>query len=197
MNLLIIILLAVGLGMDVLSVCAAIGVRWNGWPQIARLSTAMGTFQFGMPLIGYFVGIQLAGPLAQWGRFVAAALLAGLGGKMLVEAIRNKPASTANEIDVAVEHALHMHPEDPTHGHSLIILSIATSLDALLAGFTLAIYDTNIWEASVIIGMVSAMMAIVGVMLGRFIGKALGRPAEFLGAFVLIGLAIKFVVVNG
>jgi manganese efflux pump family protein len=195
MTLWIIILLAIGLGMDVLSVCAAIGVRWHGPRQMLRLSVAMGFFQFAMPLAGYFVGLQLAGPLAQWGRYVAAALLAGLGVKMLVEAIRNRPASTADEIDAVVEHALHMHPEDPTHGQSLIILSIATSLDALLAGFSLAIYDTSIWRVSVIIGIASALMAVVGVLLGRFVGKMIGRPAEFLGAAVLIGLAIKFLFV--
>ena len=192
MSLLTIILLAVGLGMDVMSVCAAIGVRWHGPRQILRLALAMGAFQFGMPILGYFIGLQLAGPLSQWGCYIASALLAALGVKMLIEAIRNRPASTADEIDVAVEHALHMHPEDPTHGHSLIILSIATSLDALVAGFSLGITDASIWSVCVIIGIASALMAVGGVLLGRFVGKMIGRPAEFVGAAVLIGLAIKF-----
>ena len=192
MNTFDIILLSIGLGADVLSVCAAIGVRWHGPRQILRLSCHMGLFQFGMPLIGYLVGQQLAGALADFGRYIAAALVAAIGVKMLIEALRNRPGELDEAIDTAVEHALHMHPEDPTHGRSIIILSIATSLDALVAGFSLGIHDANIWSASAVIGLAAALMAIIGVLLGRFIGKALGRPAEFIGAGVLIALAVKF-----
>ena len=187
-----IILLSIGLGADVLSVCAAIGVRWHGPRQIVRLATHMGLFQFGMPLIGYLVGQQLAGTLASFGRYLAAALVAAIGVKMFIEAWKNHAGEFDEAIDTAVEHALHMHPEDPTHGRSIIILSIATSLDALVAGFSLGIHDANIWSASVVIGIAAALMAIIGVLLGRFIGKALGRPAEFIGAGVLVALAIKF-----
>jgi putative Mn2+ efflux pump MntP len=187
--------LALALGMDVLSVCMAVGVRWHGRGQRIRMACGMGGGQFVMPLIGYLVGRQLAGLLSQWGKLIAAVLLAGIGLKMLIEVIRNHPGEAAEDIDKVVEHALHIPPKaDPTRGWSLVILSIATSLDALVVGFSLGVNRSGIWVTSAIIGVVSAVMAVMGIAIGKRLGKRLGRYAELLGALVLLVLAVKFLI---
>jgi putative Mn2+ efflux pump MntP len=188
------LLLAVGLGMDAMSVCASIGVRWHGPRQMFRLAWHMGLFQFLMPLIGWYAGENLAMLLAGTGKYVAAALLFLLGLKMLFEAFKTHPGASAEE----AQHALGKHAKDPTRGFSLMVLSIATSLDALVAGFSLGVSGgASILLTSIIIGIVAATMAIAGILLGKTIGKVLGKPAEIVGAIVLIALAVSFLFVNG
>jgi len=189
-----VIVLAVGLGMDAMSVCMAVGVRWHGRRQRARLAAAMGGAQFVMPLIGWVLGRRLAGLLSTWGRYVAVACLVLIGAKMLVEALRSRPGATAEAIEHEVERDLRLDVRDPTTGWSLALLALATSLDALAAGVSLGVREStgSIWQASLIIGAVAAAMALAGVLIGRRLGRALGRPAEALGGLVLIGLGVAF-----
>jgi len=186
--------LAVGLGADAMSVCTAVGVRWNGPHQKLRLASMMGLFQFAMPIVGWLAGRKLATLLAGWGRYIAAGLVIALGVKMLYEALRSHPGVVAEEAEHAVEHALHVHSKDPTRGWSLLILSIATSIDALVVGFSLGLRgsSTSIWQASILIGVVAAAMALIGVELGKRIGSALGKKAEAVGAIILIALGVAF-----
>ncbi len=187
-----VIAIAVGLGMDVFSVSMAIGVRWHGARQKFRMAWHAGLFQFVMPLIGYALGSQLASPLARWGGYVAAALVMGVGVKMLIEAARGRPGAGAEGLEHTVEKSLHIKA-DPTRGWSLVVLSVATSIDALVVGFSLGIKEgPGIWQASVIIGITAALMALAGLTVGRRVGMALGRFAEIVGGVVLIGLGIAF-----
>ena len=184
-------MLAGGLGMDAMSVCGAIGVRWHGPRQKLRLALHMGLFQFFMPLAGWLVGRQLAGVLSRAGGIIAGALVAAVGVKMLVEAARSKPGETAEKMEEAAEKEFTGHvAADPTRGWSLMALSLATSLDALVAGLSLGIRQESILLPSLVIGLAAAAMALAGVLAGQFVGKALGRPAEFIGALVLIALGI-------
>ena len=130
------LLLAVGLGMDAMSVSMAIGVRWHGPRQKFRLAWHMGLFQCAMPILGWWAGKALAGVLEG--------------------------------------------------------LSVATSIDALLAGQSLGIAGGAIVVPSLIIGVVAGVMALAGVAVGKRLGRALGRPAEILGAIILMGLAVSF-----
>lgn len=174
------------------SVSMAVGVRWHGRRQKFRLALHAGLFQFVMPLIGYALGSRLAGVLSRWGGYVAAALVMGVGAKMLIEAIRNQVGAAAEGVEHAVEKGLHISA-DPTKGWSLVVLSLATSIDALVVGFSLGIREgAAIWQASLLIGVTAALMALAGVMVGRRVGKALGRPAELVGGVVLIALGIAF-----
>jgi len=186
--------LAVGLGMDAMSVSMAVGVRWHGPRQKLRLAWHMGLFQFLMPVVGWLAGRQLAGLFASVGRVVAAALLAALGGKMLYEAIRSRPGAVAERAERAVEAELHVNPRDPTRGWSLVGLSVATSIDALVAGVSLGLTGGEIWLRSLIIGLVAGLMALAGVCVGQRVGRALGTPAEIAGAVILIGLAVSFLL---
>lgn len=183
---------AIGLGMDVLSVSMAVGVRWHGRRQRFRLAWHAGLFQFAMPLAGYAMGSQLAGTLSRWAGYVAAALVAAVGAKMLIEALRARPGATAEGIDRAVTRGPRASA-DPTRGWSLIVLSVATSIDALVVGFSLGLKEgPAIWQASVLIGVTASLMALVGIALGRRMGRALGRWAEIFGGLVLIGLGAVF-----
>jgi len=183
---------AVGLGMDAMSAAMAIGVRWHGRGQRLRLAWHMGIFQAVMPIIGWLLGRQLAGILHTWGVAVAAALVMGVGAKMLFEALRSHPGAAAEEVEHAVEEVMHMHPKDPTRGWSLWMLSIATSIDALVVGFSLGVKGRAIWAASAVIGVVAAAMVLAGVAIGKRMGKRFGKPAEIAGAILLIGLGVSF-----
>ena len=187
--------LAVGLGMDAMSVSAAIGVKWHGPRQRFRLAWHMGLFQFGMPLAGWALGSSLAGRIQTYGSFVAAALVIAVGVKMLYEALRSGPETVAENTEHAAEAILHVHPKDPTRGWSLLVLSVATSLDALVAGVSLGIGGhQNIAFSSLIIGLVAGAMSLTGVLIGRRVGRSFGRRAELVGAIVLIAMGVGLAV---
>ena len=192
MTLLELIAVAIGLGLDAMSVCMAVGVRWHGWRQRVRLAVAMGSFQAVMPLVGWAAGRQLASLLTSWGRPIAASCVILIGLKMLLEAWRSHPGAAAEAIEHEVERDLHLKATDPTRLGPLVLLSLATSIDALVVGFSLALRDDAIWRASIVIGLVAAGMALLGVMIGKRVGAALGRRAELAGGAVLIGLGISF-----
>lgn len=199
MNAVNVLAMAVGLGMDAMSVSAAIGVRWHGPRQIFRLAWHMGLFQFLMPVLGWAAGEKLADVLAHFASYVAAALVFAVGVKMLYEALRKHPGEVEERVEhraeQLVEKIAHVHPKDPTRGWSLVALSLATSVDALVVGFSLGIRgEESIWAASLVIGVVAAGMSLTGVLVGRRVGKALGPVAETFGAVVLMVLAVSFLL---
>jgi len=184
--------LAVGLGMDAMSVCMAIGVRWHGPRQRFRLAWHMGLFQFFMPVLGWLLGARLAGLVRNVGGYLAAGLLFLIGAKMFYEAWRRRLGHPAEITERAAQSALHAKSRDPTRGWSLLGLAVATSIDALAAGVSLGLKGRGIWLASLLIGVVAGLMALLGVMVGRRAGRALGKPAELAGAAVLVALGVWF-----
>ena len=189
-----IIAVAIGLGLDAMSVCMAIGVQWHGPRQKFRLAWHMGLFQFLMPVIGWAGGRQLADLLASFGPYLAGALVFGVGAKMLYEALKSHPGAVAEEIEHQVESPADRRAgNDPTRGWSLVALSLATSMDALVVGFSMGLRGHGIWLPSLLIGLVAGGMALAGVALGRRLGKALGRWAEIAGSLVLMALGVSFV----
>jgi len=189
MHPLTIIVIAVCLGADAMSVCTAVGVKWHGPRQKFRLVWHMGLFQFLMPLIGNALGRQLAGPLREVGAYVSGVLVVGIGLKMLIEAWKGRPGAAAKAAEHAVEGT---RRKDPTRGWSLMALSVATSLDALVAGVSLGLKGQAILMPSIVIGLVAALMSLLGVILGKTVGRAFGRWAEVVGAIVLIALGVSF-----
>jgi len=193
MDLMKIIPIALALGMDAMSVSMAVGVRWGGWKQRLRLASHMGLFQFLAPILGWAVGKQLAELLRGFGCVLSGLLLLGIGLKMLYEAVKSAPGSLEQRGGDAVAHALHLRKRDPTRGWSLLALSIATSIDALVVGFSFGLRDRQqIWFASLVIGIVAAGMSFVGAGMGKHAGKTFGRAAEILGSLVLIALGVTF-----
>jgi putative Mn2+ efflux pump MntP len=198
--------IAVALGLDAMSVSAAIGVRWHGPRQRFRLAWHMGLFQFLMPVLGWLGGAQLASLLEKVGSYVAAALVFAVACKMLYEAVRSHPGAAEEAVAAAAPAtvtalapgtapATAAARPDPTRGWSLMALSVATSLDALVVGFSLGVKGASsiIWP-SLAIGVVAAAMSLAGVIIGKRLGGRFGKPAEIAGAVVLMLLAVSFLV---
>lgn len=193
-------MMGLGLGMDAMSVSAAIGVKWNGPHQKFRLAWHMGLAQFIMPCAGYAAGKPLAMFLSEYGKYAGAVLVFALGAKMLYESIQSHPGAMAERVEEAEGRMIARMTTDPTRGWSLMAVSAATAIDALVVGFSLGLKSevTHTWSHLVydatIIGLIACLMALVGVNVGQKLGKAFGRPAEIGGAIVLILVAISFLV---
>ena len=182
MNLFSILIIAIGLGMDALSVAIGIGAmtRRLAPGPVLRLSLSFGLFQFFMPLIGWTAGRTVADHIARYDHWLAFALLAFVGGKMIRDSFREKDEK--------------VHANDPTKGMTLLILSVATSIDALAVGLSFSFLKTPILSASVIIGVVSFLMTAAGMVFGRKLGELVGKRAGLLGGVVLIGIGLKILM---
>jgi len=176
-----ILLLAVSLAMDALAVAlaaSAAGYTAQLRPAV-RLAFHFGWFQFMMPVLGWWTGRELAGWVADYDHWVAFLLLAGVGAHMLWEArdANREPLTT-----------------DPTKGMRLVALSVATSLDALAVGMSLALVGVAIWYPSAVIGLVTGTLALVAIQLGNRLRGRWGRSLDAVGGLILIGIGVKIVV---
>ena len=167
--------------MDAFAVAIGVGLTLPrlSFRAIFRLSFHFGFFQFLMPILGYLAGLTVQKWLAPFDHWLAWALLSLIGSKMIYESFRNDSAPTKT---------------DPTRGLSLILLSVATSIDALAVGLSMAFLSAKIWLAAAIIGIVAAAMTIVGMFLGRRLGKLFSRKMELIGGLILIAIGIKIVI---
>jgi putative Mn2+ efflux pump MntP len=145
-----------------------------------RLSFHFGFFQFLMPLIGWLLGSTVAVYIDSADHWIAFGLLGIIGGRMVWGGLSSSSESLSKG--------------DPTRGWSLVILSIATSIDALAVGMSLAFLNTEIWQPCVVIGLVAAAMTLVGIKCGRFLGNRFGKKMELVGGVILIGIGVKIVV---
>jgi manganese efflux pump family protein len=170
--------LSVGLAMDAFAVAVATGMTLDSVTprHVFRLGFHFGLFQFMMPIIGWLAGEELSARVGDYDHWLAFALLAGVGGKMLWEAHCEKDADTGN---------------DPTRGLRLLTLSVATSLDALAVGMSMALVGVSVWIPSVVIGIVTATLTATGIVFGGRIGSRWGRWADLAGGIVLIVIGIK------
>jgi putative Mn2+ efflux pump MntP len=171
--------IAVGLAMDALAVAIAAGIvlgKVSG-RQTFRLAWHFGLFQFLMPVTGWLAGLSVERYLFGQSHWLAFGLLSVIGGKMIYEALKGSGAERA--------------VSDPTRGISLVVLSLATSMDALAAGLSLGVLRVRIWYPAVVIGIVACLLTAVGMHLGAPLGNRLGRKMEILGGLVLIGIGFK------
>ncbi len=173
-----ILMLSVGLGADAFSVAIGIGVCWFGFHQVFRLSFHFGLFQFFMPLVGWLIGSAAASVVGPIARYIAAGVLAMIAVRMLYQVYKKN----GDEVDENC---------DPTKGWSLVALSVATSIDALGAGFGLGLVAANLFLVCIIIGLTAAAMTVVGMFLAGRLSKLLGKPVEAIGGIVLVVLSIK------
>jgi manganese efflux pump family protein len=179
LNFLSILMIAVGLGMDALSVAVGIGAtaRTLTAGPVLRLACSFGFFQFAMPLAGWLAGNKAAGYVGRYDHWIAFLLLAFVGGKMIWESFRHEQE--------------HHQGSDPTQGMTLLILSVATSIDALAVGFTFALLNAPVFYASIVIGIVCFLMTAGGMVFGRKLGALFGKKAELMGGLVLLGIGVK------
>ena len=179
MSLWALISIAFALAMDAFAVAIAVGSRLEklSYRPVFRLSFHFGLFQFLMPIIGWFLGRQVERLVYSFDHWIALGLLAFIGGKMIWESFRHDDDHSALA--------------DPTRKWSLIALSIATSIDALAVGLSLALLNVQIVGASIVIGIVAAGMTLLGMKFGRVLGQRFGRCMELVGGLILVGIGVK------
>jgi len=172
--------IAIGLAMDAFAVSIAAGLTLKTVDarQTFRLAWHFGLFQALMPIIGWLAGLSIEHWIAPVDHWIAFGLLAAIGGKMIYEALKD-----ADDDEV--------RRGDPTKGWSLVLLSIATSIDALAVGLSLALLGVSIWWPAVVIGLVAGAFTVVGMQLGTRFGALLGRRMEVVGGIVLIAIGVK------
>ena len=181
MGLLEIILIAIGLSMDAFAVSITLGlsVRKPKIKEVLIPGIYFGFFQALMPLIGYFAGISFASKIQNLDHWIAFVLLGLIGGKMIVESFSKKEKQENG---------------NPFQFTKMILLAIATSIDALAVGVTFSFFDVNIFKSILIIGLITFCISIGGVKIGNLFGAKFKSKAEFFGGTVLILLGLKILI---
>ncbi len=179
--------IAVALAMDAFAVSIATGVclKEVSPRQVFRLSWHFGLFQALMPILGWSAGAAVHGYMTAFGHWIAFTLLSIIGLNMIREAFQPE------DCDVS--------PKDPTTGFSLVMLSLATSMDALAVGFSISMLNISIWLPAFIIGVVACLFTILGLQIGKRIGTMapIGFCAELLGGAVLLGIGVNVLYQHG
>jgi len=173
------IAIAVALAMDAfaVSVVAGLTIKLLTGRHVFRLAFHFGLFQAIMPVLGWAAGNAVRHYIAAIDHWIAFGLLAFVGGRMAWEAL--------------FRHGEDRPQKDPTSGWDLVMLSIATSIDALAVGLFLALIGSPIVVPALVIGVVAASFTVTGIMLGRRIGLLWGRRVEVLGGLILIAIGLQ------
>jgi putative Mn2+ efflux pump MntP len=175
-----ILAVAVGLAMDATAVSLGAGATaGSGARATFRLAFHFGLFQFMMPVAGWLLGSTVAPYIQAVDHWIALGLLGFVGGRMILE---------------GVSHGEHHGLRDPSRGLTLVMLSVATSIDALAVGLTLAMLEVGIWWASVTIGVITGCLSAIGVRVGCRLGRSVGRGMEVGGGIVLLAIGIRILV---
>lgn len=172
-----IFIIAVGLALDAfaVSLCAGSGNKIGNHRGALRLSFHFGLFQFLMPVLGWYLGLRVAPYVEFIDHWIAFTLLAYVGVKMIKESFNEEESFCT----------------DPSKGKTMVALSVATSIDALVIGFTLAMIRVDIWYPGMVIGIITALLSITGIYLGKFLGTRFGKKIELAGGLIIIGIGIK------
>ena len=180
-----IFLIGIGLSMDAfaVSVCKGLGMSKLNKKQMVVIGLYFGGFQALMPLVGWFVGTRFQSYIETFDHWIAFFLLLFIGGKMAIEAI--KEWKEEDVVEVA---------DKPLDHKELVIMAIATSIDALAVGITFAFLGVNIVSAISIIGCTTFCLSLVGVAMGNFFGTRYKKRAELSGGIILILLGAKILL---
>jgi len=177
-----VLLIAVGLAMDAFAVSIASGIviREARISHALKFGVLFGGFQLLMPLLGWLLSVNFAKEIAAFDHWIAFVLLAFIGGKMLLSARRSEeePMEEAQLLSAG----------------NMLLLALATSIDALAAGIGIAVTGANICSAASVIGVVAFGFSFCGVLLGKQMGALAGKRVELLGGLILIGIGLKILV---
>jgi putative Mn2+ efflux pump MntP len=176
MDLLTIIIIAIGLAMDCLAVSIAqgLGSRTEDKPRPILMAMLFGLFQGGMPLIGFFAGNLFADFFNRYAPWIALALLAFIGGKMIWESLHEKEQEATG-----------------WQMNRLLVLAVATSIDALATGVIFIPVPERLWLGVGIIGLVSFLFSVGGYHIGKYMGERFTMNVELVGGIVLVLIGIK------
>ena len=172
-----ILLIALGLAMDSFSVAIANGLATKTFQITKALKIAVffGFFQAIMPIIGWYAGIHVTDLIADYDHWVAFFLLAFIGSRMIYESIKKESTSLVGSLSIKL----------------LIILSVATSIDALAVGLSLSLLQVSIIIPAVVTGVVTFLLSFFGVYLGGRFGRVLKSRVESLGGLILVVIGLK------
>lgn len=172
------ILLATALALDAfaVSICIGLGLKKITAGHVFRVSFHFGFFQFMMPVLGYFGISFFKGYIEGFDHWVAFILLGFIGAKMLFESRESPEIKTK---------------KDPTRKLALVMLSIATSIDALAVGISIALLSESIWPLAISTGIITSALSLIGIKSGFKIGKKFGSYMEILGGIILIFIGFK------
>jgi putative Mn2+ efflux pump MntP len=198
MSLLTLLLVALGVSADAFAVALGKGLQMRrlDLPAAVRLAVTFGLFQAGMPLVGYLLGSGLEQYITEVDHWIVFALLGLAGSKMIYEALAGDDG-VARPADVDGE------ARTPSSGgtavavlphRELLVLGVATSLDALAVGIGFAFLDIDIAVAVSLIGVCTALLSFVGVVLGVHAGARWRTPAEVAGGLVLLGIGTRILL---
>ncbi len=184
------LVIAIGLAMDAFAVAvgAGAGRRVAGRRGAFRIAFHFGLFQALMPITGWLLGREIAPLIQAFDHWIAMALLGAIGGKMIVQSLRD-----ADEDRPQAEPS---REGDPSRGWSLVALSVATSIDALAVGLTLALIGIDVWQPAVVIGVVTGGLSLLGLQLGRRFGERFGRLTEAFGGALLIAIGLRILAAH-
>jgi len=176
-----IIIMAIGLAMDAsaVSLAAAASGYAKDARAIFRLSFHFGLFQFLMPVLGWYLGISFASYFKAFDCWIAFFLLTFVGIRMIYEGLDKSPGN---------------QKKDPSKGMTMVMLSVATSIDALAIGLSLAMLEVNIWYPSIMIGVITAAMSFFAIKIGIKLGALFGKKMEIFGGIILIFIGTRILL---
>ena len=177
-----ILLIGIGLSMDAfaVSICKGLSVKRVKWQQLLCVGAYFGIFQALMPLLGYFLGTTFASLIDQFDHWVAFVLLAIIGVNMIREALNKHDDEDEVNDDFSVK--------------TMLLLAIATSIDALAVGVTFALEETNVYLAAGLIGLTTFVLSPLGLLVGNRFGLRYKSKAELAGGIVLILIGLKILL---
>ena len=179
MGIISILLIAVGLAMDSLAVSISGGIVMRPFcmRQSLRLALTMGIFQGGMTLLGWLMGVSFSSYITAFDHWIAFILLGFLGGKMIYESFGEEETTISS-----------------FSTKTLLTLGVATSIDALAVGVSMAFLKTSIYFPAFIIGFVTFALSLMGVISGYRFGKIKGINVELFGGIILIAIGVKILI---
>jgi manganese efflux pump family protein len=172
------VFVGVGLAMDAFAVSLGVGTGENSNNLRAKLRLAFhfGFFQMMMTVLGWLAGNSISALIQDFDHWIAFGLLAYVGTNMIRSGLNPNFES---------------YQQNPSRGRLMVILSIATSIDALAVGLSMAMLHTPVYIPSIIIGLVTFGLSMVGLKAGGQLGQKFGKRMEIIGGLILIGIGLK------
>ena len=183
MNFIELLLISLSMAMDAFAVCLGAGAheQISGPRPTFRLAFHFGFFQFLMPVLGWFAGATIERYISAYDHWIAFGLLAFVGGRMVWSGFHPEEDSQKS---------------DPSRGWTLVLLSIAVSIDALAIGLSLGVIGVTIWTPAVVIGIVTGLVSWLGLHVGNKLGEKFGKRMEIVGGIVLILLGLRILLAH-
>ena len=180
MEIIEIFFIAIGLAMDIfaVSICKGLSMKKINWKNTIILSVSFCVFHILMLTIGYLIGGLFKDFVEQIDHWIACILLTVIGANMIKEGIIKNEDKDEEKLDLK----------------SILVLSIATSIDALTIGVTFAFFNVNILLSNIIVGVIALLMSIIGTLIGHKFGNKLENKSEIVGGVILILIGIKILL---